>query len=41
MPVTSDTAVNHAPIAAQLAATACATFMRQIMPIAAETAIVE
>jgi hypothetical protein len=40
IPVTSETAVNQAPIGAQLAATACATLMRQISPTAALSAIV-
>src|SRR5581483_9288532 len=39
-PVTRAHSVKDAPIGAQLAATACETFMRQIKPIAAETAIV-
>ncbi len=39
-PVTSAAKVNEAPIGAQLAATACATFMRQIRPMAAATAMV-
>ena len=39
-PVTSAAKVNDAPIGAQLAATACATFMRQMSPIAAAIAMV-
>jgi hypothetical protein len=39
-PVTRAASVNDAPIAAQLAAAACATFMRQISPVAAATAMV-
>ena len=39
MPVSSASAVKEAPIAAQLAATACATFMRHIRPTAALVAM--
>ena len=39
-PVTSAAKVNEAPIGAQLAATACATLMRQISPTAAAIAMV-
>ena len=41
MPVPSAATVNHAPMGAQAAATECATFMRQIRPTAAATAMVE
>jgi hypothetical protein len=40
MPVPKATTVNQAPSAAQDAAAACATFMRQIRPTAAATAMV-
>ena len=39
-PVTSAATVKDAPMGAQLAATACATLMRQIRPTAAATAMV-
>src|SRR3981081_2163317 len=39
-PVTSAAKVNEAPIGAQLAATACATLMRQMSPTAAAIAMV-
>src|SRR5688572_9344768 len=41
MPVASVATVNHAPIGAHEAATACATFMRQMRPTAAARAMVE
>ena len=40
MPVPSAATVNHAPMGAQAAAAACATFMRQMSPTAAATAMV-
>ncbi len=40
MPVPSAATVNHAPMGAQAAAAACATFMRQMRPTAAATAMV-
>jgi hypothetical protein len=39
MPVASEMAVKVAPAGAQAAATACATFMRQMSPTAAAVAI--
>src|SRR5665213_223750 len=39
IPVASASAVNEAPMGAQLAATACATFIRQIRPTAALVAM--